>query len=147
MVGFGENGEQATDSKQQATINMHELVVTENILEMALHHAQTAGGGRVTDLHIVLGELSSFVDDSIQFYWNFVSEGTAAAGARLHFRRVPAEMVCQDCQHRYSPREHLTCPICGSEYVRVAQGEEFYLEAIDVDTDADSTAGIEQGNG
>ncbi len=126
---------------------MHELVVTENILEIALHHAQTAGAQRVTDLHIVLGELSSFVDDSIQFYWDFVSEGTAAAGAALHFRRVPAEMMCQDCHHQFSPRQNLTCPICGSEYVRVVKGEEFYLEAIDVDTDADNTAGIEQGNG
>lgn len=111
---------------------MHELVVTENMLEIALHHAHTAKAAHVTDLHVVLGELSSFIDDSIQFYWNFVSEGTIAEGAQLHFRRIPAEMVCQDCQHKYDLRQNLVCPACGSEYVRVVQGEEFYLEAIDV---------------
>ena len=119
---------------------MHELVVTENLLEIALHHAHAAQAARVTDLHVVLGELSSFVDDSIQFYWDFVSEGTPAAGAQLHFRRVPAEIVCQDCGHRYGVRQNLFCPTCGSEYVRIVQGEEFYLEAIDVASAEDDQA-------
>ena len=74
---------------------MHELVVTENILEIALRHARAAGAVRVSDIYLVIGELSSIVDDSVQFYWDFISEGTAASGSSLHFRRVPAKMSCQ----------------------------------------------------
>ena len=111
---------------------MHELAVTESILEIATRYGREADAARVTDLYLVIGELSTIVDESVQFYWDIVSEGTAAAGARLHFRRVPAELTCQTCGHSYSPRETLPCPACGSEDVRVVAGEEFYLEAIDV---------------
>ena len=115
---------------------MHELSVTESILEIALRHS---GEQRITDLHLVIGELSTLIDESVQFYWDIVSEGTPAAGATLHFRRVPAQLTCQTCGHTYSPREALPCPACGGEDIRVAAGEEFYLEAIAVDAEPASS--------
>ena len=111
---------------------MHELFVTEQIRDIAVRHAENAGAARVTNLYLVIGELSSIVDDSVQFYWDFVSEGSIAEGAQLHFRRIPAEMVCQGCGTHFSPREALTCPACDGSDVRVVAGEEFFLEAIDV---------------
>ena len=111
---------------------MHELMVTESILEIALRHAGEAGAIRVTDLFLVVGDLSSIVDDSVQFYWDFVSEGTAAEGATLHFRRVPAEFACNDCDHTYPMKEDLLCPACGSSNVKIISGQEFYMEAIEV---------------
>ena len=78
---------------------MHELSITESILEIALRHS---GEQRITDLRLVIGELSTLVDESVQFYWDIVSEGTPAAGATLHFRRVPAQLTCQTCGHSYS---------------------------------------------
>jgi hydrogenase nickel incorporation protein HypA/HybF len=113
-------------------------MVTESILEIALRHASQAGDVRVTDLYLVIGELSSIVDDSVQFYWDFVSEGTAAEGATLHFRRIPAEMACHDCGQRYSPSHSLTCPDCGSNDIQIVAGKEFSLEAIEV-TQREST--------
>lgn len=118
--------------KSRELHTMHELAITENILEIALRHAQQAGAARITDLHLVVGELSSIVDDSVQFYWDIISEDTAAAGATLHFRRVAAELSCRSCGHHYSPRETLPCPACGSVDIAVVAGEEFYLEAIDI---------------
>lgn len=120
---------------------MHELSVTESILEIALRHG---GEQRITDLYLVIGELSTLIDESVQFYWDIISEGTPAAGATLHFRRVPAQLTCQTCGHSYSPREALPCPACGSEDIRVVAGEEFYLEAIDVSSDPWPAAGGQQ---
>ncbi|WP_420642164.1 hydrogenase maturation nickel metallochaperone HypA [Candidatus Leptofilum sp.] len=115
---------------------MHELAVTESILEIALRHAEGSKATHITDLYLVVGELASIVDDSVQFYWDFVSEGTIAAGATLHFRRVTAQMQCQNCQHTYAPRESLPCPACGSTHCKVIAGEEFYLESIEIDQPA-----------
>lgn len=111
---------------------MHELAITESILDIALRHATESGAMRVTDLHLVVGELSSIVDDSVQFYWDIISDGTAAAAATLHFRRIPAQLSCRSCGHTYSPREDLPCPACGCVDIAVIAGEEFYLEAIDI---------------
>jgi hydrogenase nickel incorporation protein HypA/HybF len=115
---------------------MHELPVTESILEIANRHAREAGACRVTNLYLVLGQLSSIVDDSIQFYWDIISEGTMAEGAKLHFKRVPAELLCLDCGHRYTiDGEDLACPQCGGAKVKVVAGEDFRLEAVDVEYD------------
>jgi len=113
---------------------MHELSVTESILEIALRHAEAAQAARITDLHLVIGQLSSLVDDSVQFYWDLISKDTPAEGARLHFRRIPTELLCLDCGRQYHPGpEDLTCPDCHSARLKVTAGEEFFLEAIDVE--------------
>ncbi|MDX1613043.1 MAG: hydrogenase maturation nickel metallochaperone HypA [Candidatus Promineifilaceae bacterium] len=124
---------------------MHELMVTESILEVALRHAD---GAPITDIRLVIGDLSTVVDDSVQFYWDFVSEGTGADGAILHFRRIPAELQCLDCAKVYSPQEDLTCPVCRSTHIEIIRGKEFYLESIDVAREPLATAAPEKtGNG
>ncbi len=114
---------------------MHELMVTESILEIALRHARRAKATKISNLYLVIGSLSSVVDDSVQFYWEFISEGTAAEGATLHFRRIPAELACQACGHTYSPNENLTCPVCESSDIHIIAGQEFFLEAIEITED------------
>ncbi len=115
---------------------MHELPITESILEIALRHAQAADAKCIRNIYLVIGQLSTVVDESVQFYWGLVAEGTIAEDAQLQFRRIPAEMECQACQHRYPPSEdEMGCPSCGSETVRVVAGDEFFVEAIDVDSD------------
>ena len=113
---------------------MHELTITESILEIALRHAREQNAGRITDLYLVIGEWASMVDDSVQFYWDIISERTIAKGATLHFRRVLVELICQDCGQVYQPTsEKMACPKCAGTNVKLKAGEEFYLEAIDVD--------------
>ncbi len=113
---------------------MHELAITENILEIALRHGSNAGAQRITDLHLVIGELCSIVDDCVQFYWEVLSQSTIADGSRLHFRREPVEMRCLACNRRYLPtREGFSCPFCGGEKVRVIGGEAFYLDSIEIE--------------
>jgi hydrogenase nickel incorporation protein HypA/HybF len=112
---------------------MHELSVTESILEIALRHAQESKAKRVINLYLVIGQLSSIVDDSVQFYWDIISKDTAAEGAILHFKRIPARLHCQECGQEYTPAGDLTCPACHSSRVRVTAGNEFRLEAMDVE--------------
>lgn len=69
---------------------MHELSVTESILEIVLRHGRNAGATTVTDLFLVVGELSAIRDKSGAVLWDISREGTPAAGSTLHFRRVSA---------------------------------------------------------
>jgi hydrogenase nickel incorporation protein HypA/HybF len=115
---------------------MHELAITESILNIASRHAQQAEASRVTDIHIVMGKLSSIVDDSVQFYWDMISEDTICAGAQLHFERRPAKMACQECGGTYILESELVlCPDCGSARVKVISGEEFWLDSIEIEKD------------
>ncbi|MFN8527355.1 MAG: hydrogenase maturation nickel metallochaperone HypA [Anaerolineae bacterium] len=118
---------------------MHELSVTQSILEIALRYAHQQSddsqGARITDLYLVVGDLSSIIDDSVQFYWDIISRGTLAEGAQLHFERIPTQMQCGDCGHSYPPNaEMLACPACNSTQVQVIAGDEFRLDAIEIET-------------
>lgn len=113
---------------------MHELSVTESLLKIALEHAANANAKRITDLHIVIGELASMVDDSIQFYWDIIAKDTIAEQAKLHFHRVSAQLQCTACGEKYRPTDReLACPTCNGVNTRIIAGEEFRLESMDVE--------------
>ena len=108
--------------------------MTESLLKIAVEHAEKANARRVTDLNIVIGDLASMVDESIQFYWDIITKDTIAQHATLHFRRVPAELECNTCSAKYRPTDkELVCPNCGGVGARIIAGEEFALESIDVE--------------
>jgi hydrogenase nickel incorporation protein HypA/HybF len=114
---------------------MHELPVTQGIISVALQAAQQNGAKRITAIDLVIGELASIVDDSVQFYFDLLSKDTIAAGATLRFRREPGTGKCWDCDYEFEARAPLTpfCPACGSARIHVSGGREFYLESIDID--------------
>ncbi len=113
---------------------MHELPVTQSILEIALRHAEAAGAKRIVQLNLVIGQFSSIVDDSVQFYWDIISRGTIAEGARLHFERTPGQLRCTACGHVFSINgEDYVCPVCGDTQVMVVSGDDFRLDSIEVE--------------
>ncbi len=115
---------------------MHELAVTQSILDLALQHAAKADATRVTDIYLIIGKLSSIVDDSVQFYWELIAKDTICDKALLHFERIPAELTCLDCGNTYTlDSELVPCPKCGSNRVKFNTGNEFRLESIEITND------------
>lgn len=126
-----------TDTCIQSEKNtVHELPIAQSILDIVLRHAESAEAKQISGIYLVIGQLSSFVDESIQFYWDILSKDTIAVGATLHFRRIPAQLRCRDCQHEYSlDGRDSACPACESINVEVVAGDELFVEAIDIESD------------
>ena len=118
---------------------MHELAVTEGILKTAVEASERNGARRITAINLVIGELSSIVDDSVQFYFDLLSKGTLAENAALRFRREPSIALCLDCAHQFNVSAPLEskCPKCGSVRLQVKGSREFLIESIEVE-DEDS---------
>jgi len=113
---------------------VHELAVTQSMLDLALRHAARAGAQRITRINLVVGEVSGIVDESVQFYFDFVSKGTLAEGAQLAFEWQPARFRCRACGHEFALQDgNWVCPACqalGGEFIA---GREFYMESIEVE--------------
>ena len=110
---------------------MHELSITQNIVDIAL---KTAENRRVTAITVVLGDLSGVVEDSVRFCFGAVTENTNAAGAVLSFQRVPAKVQCTGCSSEFELAEgEWECPRCGGVGGHVVQGRECYIDSIEVE--------------
>ena len=113
---------------------MHELGITQNILQIALEHAEKAGAKNICRINLVIGEFSGIVDESVQFYFDFVSKDTPAQGAQLIFTKLPARFRCRSCVHEFIPqKDHWTCPVCQSPGPEIISGREFYMDSIEVE--------------
>lgn len=111
---------------------MHELSVTESILNICTRYAEQVDAVAVTDVYLVIGELSSIIDDSVQFYWDFITKNTVCEQSTLHFSRIPAEARCLKCETIFEMKELSPCPNCGSARFKIIKGEEFFVDSIKV---------------
>ena len=115
---------------------MHELAVTESLLNTACDFAKKNNGKRVISLNIIIGDLSGIIDDSVQFYWDIITKDTICEQSKLIFKRVPAKFICQSCQNEFEINGELfPCPKCKSMDLKTIQGDEFLLESIEVQTE------------
>jgi hydrogenase nickel incorporation protein HypA/HybF len=104
------------------------------MLTLALEQAERAGAGRITRIHLVVGEISGIVDESVQFYFDVVSRGTLAEGAQLAFERRPARLRCRACGHEFTlPHGDWTCPACQAWGGEIIAGREATIESIEVE--------------
>ena len=127
---------------------MHEMTVTQAMLNTAL---EFANGQRITDVYLRVGRMSAVVPDSVEIFFEYLSEGTLAEGANLHFEILPVEMTCQDCRQELDLSEWMDDPPivimqkafargceCGSKNLRVTGGVSFGLKSIDVESETEA---------
>ena len=113
---------------------MHELAITEEILSIALDVANREEAIQVTNIYLDIGNLSSIVDDSVQFYWDEIAKNTICADAILHFNRIPAKLLCRDCKNEFTlGKELIPCPNCKSISLTILSGEEFLVHSVDIE--------------
>jgi len=113
---------------------MHELGVTQQILEVILKKAKEAEAEKVTRINLVIGEMTGIVDDSVQFYFDLLSKDSIAGGAILSFERVSTLMRCRRCGFSFTLDKSLwSCPQCKEWDAEVVAGREFYIDSIEVE--------------
>jgi hydrogenase nickel incorporation protein HypA/HybF len=114
---------------------VHELSVTQSILEIALRHAEQAGAQRILSINLTIGDLTGFVDDSIQFYFDFLSKDTLAQGGCLNIERIAPRARCHACGAEYAPPDSRlwTCPECDALGGEIVSGREFSVTSIEIE--------------
>ena len=112
---------------------MHELSVMSYLLDRVETHAERLGASKVVTINLVIGDRTSIVDDSLLFYFDMLTPGTVADGAKLKVRRTRMRCSCPRCERDYQPDGFgFNCPICGTVGEVTNDGTEFLIESLEV---------------
>jgi hydrogenase nickel incorporation protein HypA/HybF len=112
---------------------VHELSITQNILDIALEHAQKAGASRIGRINLVIGDMTGVAEECVRFYMGAISKGTAAQEAELVVCRVPITARCQDCGEDFEVQDfRWACPCCQSTRSDIVGGKELLVDSIEV---------------
>jgi hydrogenase nickel incorporation protein HypA/HybF len=113
---------------------MHELAITQDMLDIVLQQAAEAGAKKVETINLVIGELTGFVEECVKFYFDFLAKDTIAEGASLEFTLVAPQARCQKCGGTFKPKEYdWSCPECGGSDIEITAGRELFVESIQVE--------------
>lgn len=113
-------------------IGMHELPVVLDIVRVIQEEAQKRGFQKVMQINLVIGELSSIVDESVQMYFEVAAKDSVCSNAKLTFEHHPAMLKCERCGKEFPHEKSFNCPVCGGDSVLVkGTGNEFYIRSFD----------------
>jgi len=110
---------------------MHEFRITQNLLDVALQKAKSR---QIVNVNLLIGSFSEEREESIQFYWRYLSKGTRGENARLHFEHVEADLKCFGCGGTLGfDGEGSMCRYCQNDRLQLLNGEEVKLDSIEVE--------------
>ena len=113
---------------------MHELAVTQSMVDLVLDEAKKGGAHKVKKINLVLGELSGVVGDCVQLYFGLMSKDTIAEGATVSFNTVATQAKCRQCAKVFEVKEsNWICPECHGVSVELVAGNELFVESIEVE--------------
>lgn len=111
---------------------MHELPVVLDIVRVMDEEAGKNGMKEITRISLVIGELSSIIDESVQMYFEIAAKDHPCEGAKLVFEHRPAMLKCQSCGKEFPHEKNFQCPDCGGDSNLIkGTGREFYILSFD----------------
>ncbi|MBN1285670.1 MAG: hydrogenase maturation nickel metallochaperone HypA [Anaerolineae bacterium] len=129
---------------------MHELSVTQALIDLAMQEGRAAGARRITALTVRVGALTGIVPESVTFYFEMLGKGTLAEGAELRYEKIFPEARCRRCGHTAplsaQPDEEtrfsyawleafagMVCAQCGAQDFELIGGHDFALVSIEIE--------------
>ncbi len=122
---------------------MHELSIAHRVVEIVSEHVRAAGAASAAVVTLRIGALASVHEDSLQFSFDLVREGTPAATARLVIVAIPVRIWCDTCGREVDLPgiQRFACPACGTPSGDIRAGRELDVESIEL---VDSSAGVSE---
>lgn len=116
---------------------MHEMSLLRPTVDLVLQECEKAGVTRVSAVYLTVGVLRDVIEDYMEGLFQHLARGTAAEGAKLVIRRVPAVVICNQCGTPFpiDVRDSATwsCPHCKAHKdYRLYSGNEFKVDRIEV---------------
>ena len=124
-------------------LTMHEMSIAIEVYNQSREAVRDYGAGRISSVHLAVGELAAVEPDLISFAWDAVVADSPDAGAELVVRWCPTRQECRQCgtvEDRADGTWLRLCPKC-SMPLQLLGGEELDIEHIEFLTDEDDAGG------
>lgn len=113
---------------------MHEMALTEGILDLVEDEAKTAGFKSVKVVRLEVGSLSHVSVEALRFCFDSVTQGSIAEGAVLDIVTIDGAGWCLDCSQTVALAERFgACPLCGNYHVQMTAGDDLRLKELEVE--------------
>jgi hydrogenase nickel incorporation protein HypA/HybF len=113
---------------------MHEVGITQSIIEIAERHALEGGARKVLSLTVEIGEFSGVVPEAVEFAFEACSRGTLLEESKLIIESIPGRARCGDCRRETGiDRYSFACPSCDAFALEILQGDELRIKEMEVD--------------
>ncbi len=118
---------------------MHELDVTQSIVDALLDEIERRDLESIAVVNMRCGRLTTFVPDSIRFYYDSLIKGTPLEGSELVIEDIPVKGKCNSCGAPLELDEPIfICTKCGSPDLDITSGRELEITSIEVEDDANA---------
>lgn len=108
---------------------MHELSITQSIVESVMDHAR---GRKVSRVTLEIGKCAGVMIDAVRFCFDIAAEGTPLEGATLEIREIEGRARCRACGEEFVKVALYTpCP-CGANDFWLVSGEELAIKQYEL---------------
>lgn len=108
---------------------MHELSITQSIIETVI---ETAQGAPVRRIVLEIGELSAILPDSIAFCFEACIPNTPLANATLEIVTVPGRGRCRHCGHEMAMEiPYAVCDRCDRMAIDIIAGQTLVIKSLE----------------
>jgi len=108
---------------------MHELGITQEILEIVTQRAQNR---RVKRIVLEIGKLSCVLPDAVRFCFDLCTVGTIAEGAELEIIQPPGRGCCRRCGNEFALHTVIARCACGGSDIEWLAGEELRIKTMEI---------------
>ena len=111
---------------------MHELALTQTIVDLVVERARREGVRAVSRVTIEVGAAAGVESDALRFCFDIVTADTLVKGAELAIETIALQARCRTCALSFEPPSLVSpCPRCGSYGPLLERGGELRVKSFD----------------
>ncbi len=119
---------------------MHEFSMTTQIVENVLREAEKHNAKKVTEVRLIIGNLTFLGIEQVRFSYKILIDGTIMEDSKLYIEEKNGAVKCSSCDYEgdllyednqtyHVPAPTLRCPKCGGS-VTIFGGRECTIKSI-----------------
>ena len=114
---------------------MHEGGFTGRIVATILDELKKFPDQKVLRVKVLVGEMLHLEPESVRMHYQLLTKNSILEGVELELKQIPVTVECVRCHQDVRVEDHhrLVCGQCGSEDVKLAGGDQVFIEAIELE--------------